>query len=122
MPAAPSNQFYPPPISATLPNNNAASASRAVPTLRAMRPVQQREVSLPGLRVVQLFMVGSRLARPQQIRVRGSKQMTATEDRLSELRQQLSDTVARVAELEQAAIDAMLEAKTERDISAHGNA
>ena len=44
--------------------------------------------------------------------------MTATEDRLSELRQQLSDAVARLAELEQAAIDAMLEAKAERDISA----
>ena len=44
--------------------------------------------------------------------------MTATEDRLSELRQQLSESVARLAELEQAAIDAMLEAKAERDISA----
>ena len=44
--------------------------------------------------------------------------MTATEDRLSELRQQLSESVARVAELEAAAIDAMVEAKTERDISA----
>ena len=50
-------------------NNSHISAdeTRAVPTLRAMRPVQQREVSLPGLRVVRLFMVGSRLARPQQI-------------------------------------------------------
>ena len=44
--------------------------------------------------------------------------MTATEDRLSELRQQLSESVARLAELEAAAIDAMLEAKAERDISA----
>ena len=44
--------------------------------------------------------------------------MTATEDRLSELRQQLSESVARLAELEAAAINAMVEAKTERDISA----
>ena len=44
--------------------------------------------------------------------------MTATEDRLSELRQQLSESVARLAELEAAAIDAMVEAKAERDISA----
>ena len=44
--------------------------------------------------------------------------MTTTEDRLSELRQQLSESVARVAELEAAAINAMVEAKAERDISA----
>jgi hypothetical protein len=39
-------------------------------------------------------------------------------DRLGEMRQQLAESVARLAELEAAAIDAMLEAKPERDISA----
>jgi hypothetical protein len=37
---------------------------------------------------------------------------------VDELRQQLSESVARLGELEAAAIDAVLEAKTERDVSA----
>jgi hypothetical protein len=44
--------------------------------------------------------------------------MSMTDDRLTELRQQLTESVARLAELEAAAIDAMVEGKGERDISA----
>jgi hypothetical protein len=44
--------------------------------------------------------------------------MTAANDRLTELRRQLSESTARLAELEAAAIDAMIEDKGERDISA----
>ena len=44
--------------------------------------------------------------------------MSTTDDRLVELRQQLAETVARLAELERHAIDAMIEAQPERDISA----
>ena len=44
--------------------------------------------------------------------------MTAINDRLTELRAQLTKTVARLAELERHAIDAVIEDKGERDISA----
>ena len=44
--------------------------------------------------------------------------MTMTDDRSTELRAQLTETVARLAELERHAIDAMIEDKGERDISA----
>ena len=44
--------------------------------------------------------------------------MTTTDDRLSQLRQQLSESVARLAELDAAAISAVIEGKTERDIAA----
>jgi hypothetical protein len=43
---------------------------------------------------------------------------TVADDRLSKLRQQLSDSVARLTELDAAAINAVIEGKTERDISA----
>ena len=43
--------------------------------------------------------------------------MTTTDDRLSQLRQQLSESVARLAELDAAAVNAMIEGKAERDIS-----
>ncbi len=44
--------------------------------------------------------------------------MTTTDDRLSQLRQQLSESIARLGELDAAAIDAVVAGKTERDISA----
>ena len=44
--------------------------------------------------------------------------MITTDDRLTELRQQLSETVARLAELDAAAIAAVVDGKGERDISA----
>lgn len=44
--------------------------------------------------------------------------MTVVDDRLTALRQQLAESVARLAELEAAAIAAVIEAKAERDISA----
>ena len=44
--------------------------------------------------------------------------MTTTDDRLSQLRQQLSESIARLGELDAAAIDAVVGGKTERDISA----
>ena len=44
--------------------------------------------------------------------------MTTTDDRLSQLRQQLSESVARLGELDAAAINAVVGGKTERDISA----
>ena len=44
--------------------------------------------------------------------------MTTTDDRLSQLRQQLSESVTRLGELDAAAINAVVEGKTERDISA----
>ena len=44
--------------------------------------------------------------------------MTVADDRLSALRQQLAESVARLAELDAAAIAAVIEAKAERDISA----
>ena len=44
--------------------------------------------------------------------------MTTTDDRLSQLRQQLSESIARLAELDAAAINAVVGGKTERDISA----
>ena len=44
--------------------------------------------------------------------------MTTTDDKLSQLRQQLTESVARLAELDAAAIDAVVGGKTERDISA----
>lgn len=44
--------------------------------------------------------------------------MTTTDDRLSELREQLSDSVARLATLDAAAIDAVVEAKPDRDVTA----
>ena len=45
--------------------------------------------------------------------------MTTTDDRLSQLRQQLSESVARLGELDAAAIDAVVGGKTERDIVRH---
>jgi hypothetical protein len=44
--------------------------------------------------------------------------MTATDERLTELRQQLSEAVKRLGELEVASVEAMIEGKVERDISA----
>jgi hypothetical protein len=44
--------------------------------------------------------------------------MTTTDDRLSQLRQQLAASIARLAELDAAAIDAVVGGKGERDIAA----
>jgi hypothetical protein len=44
--------------------------------------------------------------------------MTATDDRLAQLRLQLAESITRLAELDAAAIDAVVGGKTERDISA----
>jgi hypothetical protein len=44
--------------------------------------------------------------------------MTTTDDRLSQLRSQLAESIARLCELETSAIDAVISGKTERDVTA----
>jgi hypothetical protein len=59
---------------------------------------------------------GDPVERHREIGAREAIPMYVTDDRLGELRQQLTESVARLGELEAAAIDAMVEGKGERDV------